>query len=191
MSNPDKPRWPRSEAWPLAVTLMDELAPACERIIIAGSLRREKPTVGDIELLYIPTVRPEPNPDSLFGDLIEVNYADRVIARLEKNGTLGRRLSSNGHTAFGQKNKLMVYLPTGIPVDLFSTTAEAWFNYLVCRTGPAESNVAICDAAIERRMQWAPYGIGFVRPNLPPLVVHSERDVFEFVGLPYLEPNQR
>ena len=191
MGNPDKHRWPREIAWPLAVALMDELSPACERIIIAGSLRREKPTVGDIELLYIPAIRNLPNHASLFAEDVPTNLADLVIERLEKQRVLSRRVSAAGHTAFGEKNKLMLHHPTGIPVDLFSTTEEAFENYLVCRTGPAELNVAICDAAIERGWKWAPYGIGFVRPDQPPLVVKKERDVFEYVGLPYREPNQR
>jgi len=43
----------------------------------------------------------------------------------------------------GPLNKLAVYVGSGIPVDLFATTEECWFNALVCRTGSAETNVKI------------------------------------------------
>ncbi|MBU2597552.1 MAG: hypothetical protein KJ757_08345 [Planctomycetes bacterium] len=38
----------------IAEELKSLLEPACERITIAGSIRRQKPDVGDIELLCIP-----------------------------------------------------------------------------------------------------------------------------------------
>jgi len=86
----------------------------------------------------------------------------------------------------------MVHVPTGVPVDLFSATPAIWFNYLVCRTGPAESNLAIAQAAQALGWRWNPYGSGFC--NLTTGDCHSvasEREVFEFVGLPYREPSDR
>ena len=50
----DKSRWPLKEALIVAETLREVLALRCERVDIAGSIRRRKDTVGDIELLYIP-----------------------------------------------------------------------------------------------------------------------------------------
>ena len=61
---------------------------------------------------------------------------------------LRRRLSKTGAEAWGPKNKLAVHVESGIPVDLFATSAESWWNYLVCRTGPAASNIAIAQAAL-------------------------------------------
>jgi len=90
-------------------------------------------------------------------------------------------------------------VPSGIPVDLFATTEECWYNYLVCRTGGKETNLAICRAANAKGWSWTPYGPGFtchpgeVSPEeyTEQHLVHSEREVFEFVGLPYLEPRDR
>ncbi len=42
------------EALFIAKQLKSELSPLCERIEIAGSVRRQKPDVGDIELVAIP-----------------------------------------------------------------------------------------------------------------------------------------
>lgn len=50
-------------------------------------------------------------------------------------------------TTWGDKNKLAIHIPSGIHVDFFATTERAWHNYLVCRTGGAENNIAISTAA--------------------------------------------
>ena len=201
-----KVRFPFAVAWTIAEELRETLAPASERIVIAGSLRRRKPDVGDIELLYIPRVVPLRDPDDMFADRT-ANLADLVIRYLESVGALERRKNVNGSEMFGPKNKLMRHVRSGINVDLFAATPENWFNYLVCRTGPAESNMRIATAAQARGWKWNPYGAGFSVAAVSDrrdaddgrrsetaatvLAVHSERAVFEFAGLEYREPWER
>jgi len=196
----EKQRWP----WEQAAAVADEIrvallaAEAAARIEVAGSVRRHKPHVGDIELLYIPLVVEELDPLELLPHAVPVNLADRAIAALEQRGVLGRRKNIKGAEAFGEKNKLMVHLPSGIPVDLFAATQDNWYNYLVCRTGGALSNIAIAQAAQARGWKWHPYGSGFSRVscdrNYTGAMCHrvgSEADVFDFVGLPYRTPQER
>ena len=52
---------PRAVVLPITERLVSILAPFCERIEIAGSLRRLKPEVGDIELVVIPKLGADPN----------------------------------------------------------------------------------------------------------------------------------
>jgi hypothetical protein len=56
----------------LADNLIAHLAPSCERIEAAGSLRRYKPTVGDIELVCIPKIntRYAPVQANMFGQAV-------------------------------------------------------------------------------------------------------------------------
>jgi DNA polymerase/3'-5' exonuclease PolX len=190
----DKPRWPHADGMKIAAEICTALQPVCERLIVAGSLRRGKPTVGDVEILYISTTETRPDPHDLFGTVV-VNLADEVIAALDASGVLGRRRNVNGAEMFGAKNKLMVHRASGMPVDLFSATPRNWWNYLVCRTGPAESNTRIATAAQRRGWKWHPYGSGFSRENedgeREDFVVACEEDVFRFVGLPFKEPRTR
>ncbi len=186
----EKRKWPHAEAFAAATELVAALGDHVLRIEIAGSLRRQKPQVGDIELLMIPKVIELPDPESVFGEVVATNMTDARIKRLEATGVLARRKNVKGSEMFGEKNKLMVHVATGIPVDLFATTEASWFNYLVCRTGPLESNVAICNAAIGKGWKWEPYSPGFKRIGYTE-PMHSERQVFEFVGLPYHEPQFR
>jgi DNA polymerase/3'-5' exonuclease PolX len=57
-TKPDTPRIPLARAVSIAETTRAALAPHCERIAIAGSVRRRRSFVGDIELVCIPRLVP-------------------------------------------------------------------------------------------------------------------------------------
>jgi DNA polymerase/3'-5' exonuclease PolX len=174
----------------VAELLAARLRPYCIRLEICGSLRRRKPFVSDIEMVYVPRLQARPEPGALFGT-VDVSLADKMIQNLVQASVIEKRLNVDGQSAWGPLNKLAVHRETGIPVDFFSTTDECWFNYLVCRTGPAELNARIAKLARQRGLRWHPYGKGFTRGESDWITVRSEREVFETVGLPYLEPEER
>jgi len=186
---PAKPRFPNAVGMSVARELCAALRPACERLIVAGSLRRRRPTIGDVEVLYIPKLEWCRDPGDFFASG-QVNRADQVLDDLERRGILARRQNVNGSQIYGPNNKLMIHLATGLPVDLFAATEANWWNYLVCRTGPAESNIRIAAAAKARGWHWNPYGPGFTRRG-EVAAMRSEQDVFAFVNLPYAEPWER
>jgi len=186
----EKKKYPVVDAQAIAAELLSYLGDFTERIEIAGSIRRKKAEVGDIELLYIPMIGEEDSGD-LLGTLVAVNYFDLALAALEDSGVLERRRNIKGSEMFGEKNKLMRHVQSGIPVDLFSTTDESWFNYLVSRTGGRESNMAVATEALKRGLRWNPYGAGFTKGDGGIIPVHSEAQVFNTVGMPYLPPEER
>ncbi len=53
-----KTKYPRADAIAVARELCAVLKPVAARIIVAGSLRRQRPMVGDVEILYIPFQAP-------------------------------------------------------------------------------------------------------------------------------------
>jgi DNA polymerase/3'-5' exonuclease PolX len=186
----DKPRFKHAYAWVIAERLMKELEPACERIIIAGSLRRQKPDVGDIELVFVPKFAERPMPGDMFARY-NANLADCEITRMVYDRTLEMRENKNGKVAFGEKNKLCRHVESGIPVDLFATTESKWFNTLVVRTGPKELNQRIAAIAQKGKARWNVYDVGFTDEYHHVWPMRSEEDVFRFVGLPYAEPKDR
>lgn len=193
---PEKQRWRFADAIPVAAEICARLKPATERLVVAGSMRRGKPTVGDIEVLYIPRLVERMDPGDLLGATELVNLADEAIGAMEREGILTRRQNVKGSEMFGEKNKLMRHDASGIPVDLFAATEENWWNYLVCRTGPADSNTRIATRAQQMGWKWNPYGAGFTRGGAlagqrEQFVVTCEEEVFQFVGLPYLKPEER
>ena len=74
-------RLPREHAAPVADTLAALLTPHARRVMVAGSLRRGRPDVADVEIVALCTFeqRPAPGQGSLFGDVEVV----RVNATLE------------------------------------------------------------------------------------------------------------
>jgi len=184
-----KKRYPREAAIAVARELVGQLAPVTERLVVAGSLRRGKAEVGDVEILFIP--RREERQVDLF-NVGPIDLAEEKIAMVLRYGDLAKRRTARGSVTWGERNKLAVHCASGIPVDLFAATEANWWNYLVCRTGPAELNRRICSAAIARGWKWNPYGSGFTRPDgSSEVAMTSEQEVFEFVGLEYKPPHLR
>lgn len=166
----------------IAEELKRLLEPACHRIEIAGSIRRQKPEVGDIELLCIP--------QQVEGIDILIDKLDTQIGALMGQGLLDYRLNKRGSRVYGPKNKLLLHRPSGIGVDIFSTTEECWSVALVVRTGGKRTNKEIAYRALERGMSFHAYGSGFSTPN-GEIVCRSEQEVFEAVGLRYQRPEER
>lgn len=184
----DRIKYPRSDALAVAEELQAMIAPACERIAIVGSLRRGKPEVGDIELLFVP--RMSKRPDGLFDTQI-VNVAAEVCEKLLRDGVLAKRPNVNGHYAWGESNKLAIHVPSGIPVDLFSTHASKWWVSLVIRTGSKDTNLRLTTGAQKRGATLNAYGMGVTWSDGTTTEATSEEHVFEMCGVPYLEPSKR
>lgn len=187
----DKPRFHDPEAIAVANEMLRWLDPACERIIIAGSLRREKPTVGDVEILYSPKTEERSDPADMFASM-RVNLADEVIATMESAGVLERRKNVAGRETFGPLNKLMRHRASGIPVDLFSEPSLAdWWRSLVIRTGPKELNVRLITTAAKRGIGVHAYGTGLTDMRGNPIACESEEQFFSICGARYLQPKDR
>jgi DNA polymerase/3'-5' exonuclease PolX len=185
----EKRRWPRAIADEVAQEIVVAMKWVCERILIAGSLRRRKETVGDVEILYIAKFK---TVQDGFFDTAQIDLAEGLFERMLEIGYLRKRPSVKGTFAWGNKNKLGIHCRSGIPVDFFATTPEAWYNYLVCRTGPADSNKRIAMTAQKQNHTWHPYDVGFENNATGEIFpMHSEREVFAFLGLPYYPPEER
>lgn len=147
----------------MAILLRDMLAPFCEQIEIAGSLRRQLPYVGDIEFLLIPKLA-LPVQGFLGGIVSEKSVEMRdlaadAIADMVKSGILSQRKNVNGSVIWGKENKLAVYNASNIPVDFFFTDKQRWFMALAIRTGGKQTNIALAMAAQKHGLKLHPYGV--------------------------------
>ncbi|MDP2662775.1 MAG: hypothetical protein Q8R28_18830, partial [Dehalococcoidia bacterium] len=184
-----KNRIPLADALLVANGLRTNLAPSSEYMVIAGSIRRRRPDIGDIELLYVPRFEPI-GQSNLFGKMEMADLVDVELRRMMTQGVLGKRLNVNGNPiGYGDRNKALVHVASGIGVDIFSTTAEYWGMALVVRTGPAEWNQAMMTAFLRRGMQGHAYA-GVSRGGKE-IECPTEESVFALLGLPYLEPWER
>jgi DNA polymerase/3'-5' exonuclease PolX len=189
---------PRAHALTIADSLVGMLRPACERIEIAGSLRRQKPEVRDIELVAVARFEERPADDLWASpethDVLEERVAellslDVVEARLVENHRADG--SVDLQTKLGPSFKALVCL--GMPVDLFVVRPPAtWGCIFALRTGPGDWNTRLvmdCKA-IGRRVEggqvqrWA--GSSWATVPTP-----EETDFFAALGQPWIEPAER
>lgn len=117
---------PYAEALTIANTLLALLAPVCERIEIAGSLRRQKAEVGDVELVAIPRYEVERD---LFGD--EVARRSLLDAELRSWPPIRNTLAKDG-------DRYKQFTWATMPIDLFLVTPETWGVLFAIRTGSAD-----------------------------------------------------
>lgn len=185
-----KRRFLLEDADRVAADLVAQLAPSCARIAVAGSVRRRKPAVGDIELLAVPLID---RMADLFGQPTGQQYShlDAKLEELRAGGTLALRLNIHGLRTYGPLNKLMLHVPSGIPVDLFAATPENWGMALLVRTGPAAFNVLVMTRLIKLGLRGHAYGgVTDVRGKRE-IACPTEQAVFVLLNWGYMEPWER
>lgn len=117
-------KMPLVEASKLAEALRSALEPGCERIAIAGSVRRRKPMIGDIEICAIPRFQ-----EDLFGGAAG-SILDAILERLVAEKRLERIKG-------GDRYKQYLVVRAGCKLDIFCATPENFGCVLMIRTGPA------------------------------------------------------
>lgn len=192
--NPVSPRFLRADALPIAQKFIEFLDRHCHRCVIAGSIRRRRETVKDIEILFVSKMISVPDVTDMFQGTVTVSAGERAIETLLRCGVIAKRPNAKGGFTWGPQNKLASHVASGIAVDFFSTSEECFWNSLFVRTGPAELNKLVAQRALDRGWHWHAYGDGFTRTSglrVERKRVASERDVFNHVELDYQEPWER
>src|SRR5579871_1842601 len=129
----------------IAEKVRKEIEPLCERVEIAGSIRRGRPVVNDIDLVILP------HPERLA----------KIHERFRKSCT---------QVTCGLLNciyRLRMPDQTEVQIDLFfarpavrellQTVPGNFGSLLLCRTGSKEHNIYIVEHAKTRGLVWKPY----------------------------------
>jgi DNA polymerase (family 10) len=179
-----KTQWPLAEAERIAAAIVADLAPSCTRIQVAGSVRRRKEVVGDIEVVAIPRYAPA----GLFGDCM----ANLLWEHLHASDAY--RFTKGDH-ATGRYYQLTLPRHVGVQLDLFLAQPDNWGLTLLVRTGSAGFSTALL-ARWKRRQ-----GIGRDQPGSVDgrLVTRDgravptpeEETVFRLLGMQPVPPEQR
>lgn len=197
-------RMEHSKAYQIAKNIITELAPYCPEGFcnIAGSLRRKKPDVKDIEIVALPKTIEQQY--GLF-DTILVRHPDFIT---KVNG-LGKIIKGSPE----EGRYVQIELSDGLKLDLFIPQEYDYWRQFVIRTGSADyvkSHIAAawsklgwcgtedglreihsCEAKYDKQgklTKWV-YTAKFY-PIRPP-VWKSEKDFFEWLSVPYVEPENR
>jgi DNA polymerase/3'-5' exonuclease PolX len=172
-----KTKVPLHVARTFAEQFVAELAPACHRIEIAGSIRRKKSEVGDIELIAIPKQRL---------NLLMEPMVDTELDLLLYDS--GYELTKNG-----PKYKQILTMLEGMTVDLFIADALNWGYIMMLRTGPWEYSRDMVTARIKGGMKpnHLTCSDGYVWRDGGVVPLPDEESFYTAWGLSWLEPEKR
>ena len=159
------------QASEIAQRVKDQLAPHCHRIEIAGSIRRCKADVGDIEIVAIP----KPYDVGLFASGIAL-----VVDQWAKvKGELGPKCRYTQRA-----------LPEGIGLNLFFAKPENWGLIFSIRTGSARFSCQILARGWVRAGYRSEGGMLY-RQNGEVVPVAEEHDLFRIARVGWEEPEAR
>jgi len=136
-----------------------------QRLSIAGSLRRMKETIGDIDILAS-----SDNPDKVMDYFVEYSDVQRILLK--------------GST------KTSVVLKDDLQVDLRVVKEESFGSALQYFTGSKEHNVKMRGIAIKQGFKLNEYGL-FDKENNEYIVGKDEKEIYNKLGLMYIEPELR
>lgn len=138
------------------------LEPYCDKVEVAGSIRRQKPTVNDIDLVAIP--RDRWNLDMALMRMGNYKMAGMKIARVEMDT---------------------------IPLDIYFATKETWATLLLIRTGSMENNIRLASLAKRKGWRLAASGDGLFNEKGERIAGDSEESIYEALDLPWQRPEER
>jgi DNA polymerase/3'-5' exonuclease PolX len=186
----------------IATAICYQLLPYCSKINIAGSIRRKKPEVKDIEIICVPK-KILAQFENLF-ERTEISIVDPEFAKT---------VLSLGQVIKGvpQGKYMQLELPEGIKLDLFIPADFDYYRQFAIRTGSADYSAKII-AAGWKRIGWCGADIGLrlikdctehkgpdgktkykcerAKNNRPP-VWQSEEEFFKWIKVPFIQPEFR
>ena len=159
-------RIPLGTALPVARELIEGIkaaTPAVLKIAAAGSLRRMKATVGDI-------------------DLLAASYEPEKVMEAFVHLPQVAEVSLSGPT------KTTVILQNGLQVDLRVLPPERYGSLLQYFTGSKDHNVALREIALDMGLSLSEYGF---KRGEEEILCPEEEDVYRTLGLPWIPPELR
>jgi DNA polymerase (family 10) len=148
-----------------AAALLDWLrrAPGVVEVAAAGSLRRSRETVGDLDLLAS-----APDGAAVIGHLLDYPEVGEVRA--------------------GGPTRATVVLRSGLQVDLRVVPAASFGAALVYFTGSKAHNIRLRTLALERGLKLNEYGL---MRGATAVAAATEEEVYRALGLPWIAPELR
>jgi DNA polymerase (family 10) len=160
-------RTPLGRALPLAEDIVRKLRDAApvERIEIAGSIRRRKETVKDIDILTT-----SKKPEAVMSALVKLPLVDRVLAQ--------------GDT------KSSIITEDGIQVDVRVVDEGSFGAALQYFTGSKQHNIRLREMAVKTGLKLNEYGV-FREPDGRKIGGRTEEEVYKALKLPWIAPELR
>lgn len=171
-------KYPRARALRLANRLIERIHPWCDRIEIAGSLRREKALVRDVDLVVIPS---------------QIEASDRLFEkRFIRDPRFVAELKhlqiTKGDPVTGRQIQISGY-PGWPKIELWIADQDNWGYIYALRTGPGDYNKGILVPRLKDKHFMMEKGYLYKHGTLVP--VPTEAALFQLIGQDYLDPKLR
>jgi DNA polymerase (family X) len=142
--------------------MVDALTPISQRCAYAGSLRRWRETIGDID----------------------------ILAAADDSAPLMAAFSAGHDVVASGPTKTTVRTASGLSADLRVVPLDAWGAALQYFTGSVAHNVAVRQIAIKQKLKLSEYGL-FEAETDRLIVSRTEEEVYERLGLAWVPPAMR
>lgn len=188
-------KWSLAVAAQAACDLVTLLDPACERIEVAGSIRRKCLEVGDLEIVVVPKTKIQ-GQQTLEG-LSRGKRVSMLPKHLEFLIFEGKLLRHPTDPKMGERYmKLWRPIPdatsnniNGVSIDIFAVLPPAqWGIIFMLRTGAKEFNLWIVEEARKRGIRFSEGQLLQGRVAIP---CPEEEDVFRALRMPFIPPMYR
>ncbi len=134
-----------------------------EEVVVAGSYRRRKETVGDIDILVT-----SPKGKQLISRFVDYEEVDEIVSQGETKST--------------------VRLHTGLQVDLRVVEKKSYGAALIYFTGSKNHNIRLRNLAIKSGCKVSEYG---VFKNKKQVAGKTEEEVYKYFDLDFIPPEIR
>ncbi|WP_376791791.1 DNA polymerase/3'-5' exonuclease PolX [Thermoflexus sp.] len=160
-------RVPLGAAWPLAQEILRALqeVPGVQRLAAAGSFRRMKDTIGDLDFLVAAE-----DPEAVMERFTSLPIVEAVLLK--------------GST------KSSVRLRNGLQADLRVIEAARWGTALQYFTGSQQHNIQLREHALRRGYSLSEYALTRVETEKE-ILCATEEEVYARLGLAYIPPELR
>lgn len=153
------------DARDLARRVLEIISTDTERIEVAGSIRRKKLQVHDVDIVLIPKNFTFP-----------WKFANKLKAQM------GAKLIKSG-------TKLVSLEIEKVQVDLYKSNVDAWGIHLLRWTGSADHNIFLAKRAQKLGLKLA-VSVGVTKLG-EVIASRTEREVFHALELDYIPPEER
>ncbi|MCH9652161.1 MAG: DNA polymerase/3'-5' exonuclease PolX [Deltaproteobacteria bacterium] len=170
-------RIPLGVARPIALEMLAHLEAldSVQKVVYAGSLRRGRETIGDLDFLVACG-----DPEAVREHFTTLPSVTQILARGETKSSV--RLEVRG---------------VALQADLRIVDLEAFGAALMYFTGSKEHNVRLREIAIKKGLRLNEYGLFEGKEERPqdrgakPLAAKTEAEIYQVLGLPLIEPEMR
>jgi len=146
----------------IASEVVKRLSPYCSKIQVAGSIRRKKPMVQDIDLVLIPS------------DPWNLNVELKKLGQVKVSG-----------------QKMMQVMMGSTQLDIYFADENTWATLLLIRTGSAENNIRLASKAKKQGWHLAASGEGLFDATGVRIAGDTEYSIYKALGLTWQLPEER